>query len=862
MKDACTSGFEGRLKIIFALAASLWSVSSPAHAYTVRADRPRLFLTPAILTRLRAEAAANSPRWLSLKNVCDSYMAETSPYLADMRNYALAYQITGNPAYADKAISLAQLDINMGMAALNQAGTHGYDVRSILPEVATVYDWCYDRFTPAQRAAFRAQLEAWADWVWPETNPSRVGGWSVDNPGDNFYHGFMMTWMVGLALSGDSPKAAGYVAAARRRWETEAAPYLSKYGAGGYSLEGTNYGTETYYRIFWYLEAHHTATGEDLFNAPGFTWPREAITAKLYLTTPGMDRLYPGGDQPRDRLAPLSDYARSSALVALSVLDSTTAGYARWWLDHTHPNVNTWRWRLWEQFLWYRSDVEPIDYTAVLPRGYLAPGAGWMTSRSDWGPDATYVSMMCGPTRESHQDLAQNGFMIFRREWLAASARLAGGYGILRGAADNNTITIGGLGQPGPQPELPKDLVKVIHFADTDQYAYFAGEAKDAYTFWKWPNAIPVLNGFRRHLLFLKPHRVVIFDRIDAVDASQVKTWHLNTLTEPTVTSDSYQSTVAGVTLFGKTLQPPGGILAKVPINQGPQGALSSWRVDVSAPTGKNLDLFLNVLETAPATQTTPTPVQAVQTGRGSLVGAEIGDQVVVFDGDEASSLPLDYRTGSGGVEEHYVMNRQPGKWYQVTVRDPAGSTAQQMRVQATQEGMLLFRTTTGGAHAVSVRDADAANTPLPSVGAPTPAPNPSPQAVPTSAPVPTAAPVPTPSPAPQPQPVSRPAPAPVPQPQPVSPPVPTPAPQPGPVPPPAPRIVPPPLPPAAFGYIVATGASPSAPSPATAAPMSPPSGAATSPGRLPFASNGILYVRRHLGSPFGASTASAARRR
>src|SRR5438552_3483258 len=73
----------------------------------VREGHPRIWLTPALLTNLRAQAASNSPRWQSLKRVCDRY--PTPDWSAGIMNYALVYQVTGDPTYADKAIALMQL---------------------------------------------------------------------------------------------------------------------------------------------------------------------------------------------------------------------------------------------------------------------------------------------------------------------------------------------------------------------------------------------------------------------------------------------------------------------------------------------------------------------------------------------------------------------------------------------------------------------------------------------------------------------------------------------------------------------------------------------------------------------------------
>src|SRR5207249_21264 len=132
----------------------------------------RIWLTTDTLTRLKALAATGSPGWLAFKSDCDSFLTSTSGYDTSVQNYALAYQVTGDTRYADKVISIMQIFVDRGMDAIT--GDAYYYTRSVLPAMAIGYDWCYDRLSPAQRAAFRAQMEQWADAVWPETNPARV----------------------------------------------------------------------------------------------------------------------------------------------------------------------------------------------------------------------------------------------------------------------------------------------------------------------------------------------------------------------------------------------------------------------------------------------------------------------------------------------------------------------------------------------------------------------------------------------------------------------------------------------------------------------------------------------------------------
>lgn len=733
-----------------ALVAVCAAARTPAHGYTVSAAHPRIWLTPSTLTQLRAQAAANSPRWVALKNAVDS--SSTPDWGVGIMNYALAYQVSGDPTYADKAIALMQISVNDGLNAITPDS--GYQCRNLLPGMAVGYDWCYNRLTPAQRSQFQAQMEQWAEWVWPETNSSRSSAWGVDNPGNNYFHGFMFTWMVGLALAGDSPKATSYIDLALQKWSSMVTPYLATTGAGGYLLEGTNYGTSSTRYMFWYLAAHTTATGQNLLSAPGFSWARDAVIARLYLTGPMMDRLYPGGDQARESSAALSDYDRTPMLVAQASMDPTTAGYAKWWLDHTNPNQNLWKFTQWEEFLWYQNSLTGIDYTQTLPTGYWSSGAGWLTSRSGWDTSATQVSMMVGPTLESHQDRAQNGFQIFRGEWLAISAKLTSHSGLIQEASANNSLTIGGNEQFYGQ-----NTARVLHFADTPRYAYFSGQAASAYN----KGSVNLMNDFRRDLLFLKPGIIVVFDHVDATDPTMVKRWHLNTLNDPTVGGNSYRTSAGGSNLFGTTLLPQGFSLSKQPQNNGSSGQLTSWRIDVAAPPGNNVDHFLNVLEAVSASQTTPTPVSSVQTGRSSLMGAKVGNQVVVFDVSPGSGA-VAYQTNSAGTEEVFILNQQPNQVYQYQVTGASGSTGAAQSVQATSQGVVTFTVGGSGVHTVTVGPAGSATTPGP-MPQPLPAPTPPPAPTPAPQPAPTPAPPPQPTPAPQPVPAPQPTPTPAPGP-------------------------------------------------------------------------------------------------
>jgi hypothetical protein len=197
--------------------------------------------------------------------------------------------------------------------------------------------------TLSQRLALANSIETCADWVWPETNPGRVGQWAVDNPGNNYFHGFMLTWMAGLTLSGESAKAQGYIDNARHRWDTVVAPYLQGPASGGLWAEGSNYGTESTGFILYNLIAHQTATGEDLISSnPWFT---DAVSAMIQTTNPPMTEMAPFGDIGA---GPVNDWHRR-VMLEMASHDSR----CKPWLDGTTPSKMMQRLNAFLDFMWY-----------------------------------------------------------------------------------------------------------------------------------------------------------------------------------------------------------------------------------------------------------------------------------------------------------------------------------------------------------------------------------------------------------------------------------------------------------------------------------------------------------------------------
>ncbi len=313
----------------------------------VRNDRPRIWVNSDTLPALKARAVQSNPRYMDWINMVDSHMLGS--WDIGVSNYSLAYLITGSVPYADAALALLDLWSADPIGAIS--GDSGYQCRVVLPGMAVGFDYCYAHLTAAQKTRYISAMEAMADWVW-----SRPGAWGTDNPGNNYFQGFMMgVWLVGLALSGDSVKATGYLAISEQKYAQMVLPYLSTLGAGGVWLEGESYGSESTRFLFLMLEAHRTATGEDLLT--GLPWANDAITAAIHLTTPRRDGKAPFGDQPQTSAAFLGDHDRTAMLIGTR-WDARCAP----WLDQITPNRNTQRLNFWEEFALWNAPL-PLEET-------------------------------------------------------------------------------------------------------------------------------------------------------------------------------------------------------------------------------------------------------------------------------------------------------------------------------------------------------------------------------------------------------------------------------------------------------------------------------------------------------------------
>jgi hypothetical protein len=614
---------------------------------------PRVWMTPARIAQLRTQAAANTIRWQRVKAAADAQLQVNATTNASiLPALCLAYLGSGNVQYAQRAgvILVANTD-SVALVALR--GDVGYPYRNTLPAISEGLDWCYAGLTVAQRQRTATWLMDAADWVWPESNPTRRGAWGVSAVTNNYYWGFMMTGPAALAAAGDdagrgpisgSDRATYHQQLALSHWNSVVLPYLTSDGGGGAGLEGTGYDISG--RIAQFADAFQTAG-----QAVTTSWLAQAVQWHLHYTMPGGLYFAPLGDQARVSNAPMYIYNRETMLTTLAAANagSLLNAQAQRWLaliGQVPSALNDAG--LATELLYYDPSAPVAADLSGLPTSYFAQGAGDFISRQSWtDPNATAWVFESGPLRESHSSDDANGLMIWKGSfWVSADANIYSQSGINQATADFNNLTVGGNGQKN---SYTANGGQIVGTQVSDSLVVVRGQAANAYGF---PPGIStgrsVLRDDLRTVTYLPVQDAfVIVDRVTVVDSTQPKVWRWHTQGVPTITGNTFTlANPAGTErCFGTVLSPVDAVLGVQSYALGGTPMqVTSNAVTVTLPTGRASDVAVTVLQCTSATQAPWIPTVSIA-----------GNQAIVTIGTHRVTVPLD-ETQSVDVEAAAII--------------------------------------------------------------------------------------------------------------------------------------------------------------------------------------------------------------
>jgi hypothetical protein len=479
----------------------------------------------------------------------------------------------------------------------------------------------------------------------------------------------------GLAASGESSAADGWLVQARDALSQSVLPTFRDELAGGGWPEGAQYGEYTTVEIALVSRAFKTGAGLDVTSK--LPWLSQTVTYHAQALLPGDRSVYDGGTWGEHPARP-SAAGLAAAVVALAGVDDARVAEARWLIAHALPPLG--REQAWVGLL--ADDPGAVERS---PRegasaSLHASGSGLTFVRSDWSPGAVWASFQAGPRlAEDHQDADQGHFEVFR----GSDGLLVDG-GDSEGSAtiNHNTLLVddGGrhLNYP-PNQGVWGSKVTTTRFADDGVVVVAVGDIGEAYA----PScaqdgcAERSVKRMVRTFAFVRPSLLVLDDRVLLERPDYDVTWAAHVTTAPTVVGALASAVVGASRVDVRTLEPENaeGVALREPTASGegshradhPWGPM--WRIEVPSSRGTRERGFLQFI-TVDRADAAPAFARRVSgEGMRGCTGIVGGRTIAVLftDAEKGGKTPLVSR-----ADVVVVLGLEPKRHYRVSVNPTA----------------------------------------------------------------------------------------------------------------------------------------------------------------------------------------------
>ncbi len=626
--------------------------------------------------------------------------------------------------------------------------------------LAMVYDWLYQELTEQQKrdiyTFLRYSVHQWIDdsgndgaRAWCGVNPKAIGAYN--GSGDNACAGAMeITVMTGIATYGDGINSLDnqdYLGhpAPGTNYEFDWAMnhpqfglraafvpfYNSGYGAGGVQFESSMYSaSDMRYQLNMMLAIESGTNVAFRSLVPNYL--TDVPLWLIHAMTPAKDDLNPGVRFPwyyiyqwgdgewQSRLYYQSEAWRASMLMASYMLGSTGPGpYVRHYLHDIQPEYppgSAILSMMYDLFFKDYPDKSIMNYQSggqialnynsnrtcsSTSDGYC--GFGWISARSSWSKEATWLVERVGEPRIRHGHADSGNFTLYRNgRWLILDPP---GYGepwassvfhnVLHYQGVNDHDAANTFVWKGPWTAKASGPGILEHYenpgSDTgcpDCYVYTAADLTQCYrptpdrptTYGDWQNPTFV----ERELIYIKPDYVVILDRATFRDLTNTRFQvHFPTSARPTYTDGVIAARNGGQQVFVTPLYPAGNAVNLSDLSEvGPYfnqinctcfktakvGLLNSgrgqtfWRGEITTAAQAQNQVMLNVVQAADG-RSIATAASVIQ--NPDVVAAQIkdpaGDWIVAFhnsSGKNSFSLPASFEvTPTAGSRRYFVAD-------------------------------------------------------------------------------------------------------------------------------------------------------------------------------------------------------------
>lgn len=331
---------------------------------------------------------------------------ENPEWLRQMRAFA-----NGGRGALEAAITMAYIEPgSQDLALLHQRLlelTYSYRGEQAKP-IAQAYDWLYDQWSEAQRVALRDKLAEGVEYLVNFIRRDRLSPYNVylyNSP-------FQALVAANLALYGDDPRGELNMRFTYDLWKHRVLPVWRQVMGqhGGWHEGGEYVGIGIGQAIYQVPAMWRSATGEDLFKRePGL---RGFLDFMTYRKRPDGTDFRWGDAGFFDKIVP--------DLIPLALEYRHAPAYQ---LQTTRPlpEPSSWPWGP-------LTDTSLLNPAAQvnLPLAKHFDGIGLVVARSDWGPEATYLTFKAGDNFWSHSHLDQGAFTLYKGGELALDSGFYG----------------------------------------------------------------------------------------------------------------------------------------------------------------------------------------------------------------------------------------------------------------------------------------------------------------------------------------------------------------------------------------------------------------------------------------------------
>jgi hypothetical protein len=635
---------------------------------------PRIWLSPAVKARLQDARTANTPEWAALKSWCDARLGTDLPELYNYlewytttMNFALAYQISGDPAYGNEGVKyltalLRDRDtIGDGLGGTNAVHMDsGYVSRSLGTGVSIGRDWLdgAPNLTPAIIAECTARMDEWYTWIQrPET-------YGIGEPQTNYHAGhFTMTYTASIAFEGDPGYQMAWQTKAEEMW-ADVRDLLNTEGQGGDFGEGWNYGpwaVREYLGYPWALETG--TTRPDHWDEIDFA--SQLARAHVSMLHPSREYFSDDGRWSGDNKGD----PRSTVCRMVSVLpdtDATGKGLAVWFAQNLE-------WQpggpdRWEAFLYTDHSIAPITPSPATVGGLTWKGYGHAVARgADWSnQEATFVDVIAWKHLSEEHNFGE--IKIASRQELL----LTDGQTWQLEAEFANVPRINGTHTYAPYQEVWHEASSLDVDSVDGVYTYFKMDnMENAYD--GVNDDDPSCSYFRRDAVFVAPDHVVVFDNIVSTTLANTvaEQWHV--MGNPVLAGDTATVTGTNAKMFLRTMT-PAVTLSETDTDATREG---TFRVDAVPVTPVIANHVVTLFEAADATQPSMTPAEVLSPA--GLTGIHVQDAsdpaIVLFaTAPDAALTSVDFSfVPTSSSTRVVIIGVAPSTGFDVAITDGTG---------------------------------------------------------------------------------------------------------------------------------------------------------------------------------------------